>query len=441
MSRRRHKSVSKHQEPHLRVYRDRSVLVFADGSEVIFEEGRPSPEARQRYERLITVLAAGWLDRFYEELPASIQTVALTDTTAALLDQIVESVTSEVGRAVAGLTILQLVIKCLEPAQSIRLHKGGAGDFSWREGISMRRLDSRFVTPFLRKHNLLRINKDGLFMTRSLAENYPYTQFYKAAVRGAKQAWLDLIDQVELGVVPSCDALKYLLAKLRNRAERFMERAEYALQITRRWLATTPNPEQIESLILQHINNSSYSARLLEIGMHSFMQVLEDRKALNGRLVPLCQMRTANKKHRNIADVEVVNEEGVVIEAWDAKYGKPYLLDELYELAEKLEGKTPEVVGFVVNRSPDIRRDILETMHSIQEASGVEIHILALTDWLQFQLHRMGAEAHRAEIVQEWATAYAEILCQQRRDRAPVDEPADQWVEDWISLLEQELQG
>jgi hypothetical protein len=35
--------------------------------------------------------------------------------------------------------------------------------------------------------------------------------------------------------------------------------------------------------------------------------------------------------------------------------------------------------------------------------------------------------------------AYIECLCQKRRERAPIDEPADQWVRDWIALLEVEL--
>lgn len=439
MNSRKRKSPAKHCEPHLRVYHDRSVLIFEDGSKVVFKEGRPSDAARKRYERISDALSKGWLDRLYSELPAAMETVSLTEEIAALLTQIVEAVTSEVGRAVVGLTILQLTIKCIEPSQNVRLHKGGTGDFSWCEGISMRRLDSQFITPFLRKHSLLRINKDGLFMTRSLAENYPYTQFYKASVRGAKQAWLNLIDLVEAGAVESCIALKYLLAKLRNRAEYFNNRAENALQITQQWLKTSPSTDHIQQLILQHIDASSYSARLLEIGMHAFLQVLEDRQLLSGRLAPLCQMRTANKKHRNVADIEIVNEEGAILDAWDAKYGKPYLLDELYELEEKLEVKTPEVVGFVVNRDPDIRQDIRQVMLSIQEAFGVEIHILALPNWLALQRARVGIDAERDIITKEWAMAYVETLCQRRRDRAPIDEPADQWVEDWIKLIEEAI--
>ncbi len=37
-------------------------------------------------------------------------------------------------------------------------------------------------------------------------------------------------------------------------------------------------------------------------------------------------MRSANKKHGNIGDLEVL-EKSNIIEAWDAKYGKAYLRD------------------------------------------------------------------------------------------------------------------
>ncbi|OQX14013.1 MAG: hypothetical protein BWK73_10625 [Thiothrix lacustris] len=43
----------------------------------------------------------------------------------ALLTKLADSVTSEVGRALVDLTVLQLTIKAISPEQNIRLHKGG----------------------------------------------------------------------------------------------------------------------------------------------------------------------------------------------------------------------------------------------------------------------------------------------------------------------------
>jgi len=437
----RRNSKANQTEPHLRVYANRAVLVFEDGTEVVFEEGSQSQEAQSRYRQICDQLEKGWLDSLYEQLPNAVQDERLfvSEEVRQCIDQIVSSVTSEVGRAVAGLAVLQLCIKCLEPEQSIRLHKGGRGSFSWREGVSMRSLDSQFITPFLRKHDLLKINRYGLFMTRSLAENYPYTQFYKASVRGAKQAWLNLIDFVEAREADSCNALRYLLACLRNRAERFKSFADEAIRVTAQILQAATGQKELQSLISQHIRVSFYPARLLEVALHSFLQVLYAKHLLMGRLQPLCQMRTANKKHRNVGDIEIVNEYGNVIEAWDCKYGHRYLQDELFELGEKLRGKSVQLAGFVVDEPPEIRSETEQLMQEILEDTETEIKILTLDEWLHFQIERAGLQERAEPAVREWILAYVECLCQRRRDVAPIDEPADQWVQDWIHLAKKRL--
>ena len=69
---------------------------------------------------------------------------------------------------------------------------------------------------------------------------------------------------------------------------------------------------------------------------HGFMQAMHESHLLGDLdLVPMSQMRSANKKHGNIGDVEL-REGRVIVEAWDAKYGKPYLRDELEELRDKI---------------------------------------------------------------------------------------------------------
>jgi len=52
------------------------------------------------------------------------------------------------------------------------LHKGSvnSNSFSWVDGISMRVLDKNFVTPVLRKYNLLKLNADG-FMPKTKPED------------------------------------------------------------------------------------------------------------------------------------------------------------------------------------------------------------------------------------------------------------------------------
>ena len=93
----------------------------------------------------------------------------------------------------------------------------------------------------------------------------------------------------------------------------------------------TTDLESAISFIKSFVDESPYSARVFEIAMHAFFQVLQDKNVFEGVLKPLCQMRSANKKHGNIGDIEIVKKHGglEILESWDAKYGKPYLRDEL----------------------------------------------------------------------------------------------------------------
>ena len=280
-------------------------------------------------------MATGYL----EEKIATLSSVIfddLDDRFKILLKNMVDGVTSEVGRALVGLIFLQLTIKSISPEQNIRLHKGSNSrrKFSWVKGISMRSIDSSFNTPFLRKFGLLKLNKDGLFMTRSLAENYPYTSLYKAEMRGPFDDWISLVDAMEAKLFSAELALSYLLSLLKNRSDDFKEKAEALCKKSYgyEWHDFT----KIQNLIIKFFNSTDYSARAFEVTMHCFFQALQEIKLLDDlELVALSQMRSANKKHGNVGDIELM-ELSVIVEAWDAKYGKPYLRDELEELRDKL---------------------------------------------------------------------------------------------------------
>ncbi len=84
----------------------------------------------------------------------------------------------------------------------------------------MRTLDKSHITPILREYDLLRLNADGFMMTRSLAENYPYSKLYKAALRGGKSEWPEIVEDLESGELEALIGLKHLIALLINRSNK-----------------------------------------------------------------------------------------------------------------------------------------------------------------------------------------------------------------------------
>ena len=184
------------KEKHLDVYEDRYEL-HQNGETIDYYQGVQDQATQRRYALINQTLAEGYLERKF----SAVQTAdfsGLSERNKTLLRNMVDGITSEVGRALVGLAFLQLTIKSIAPQQSVRLHKGTTrrGSFSWVEGISMRTIDSTYNTPFLREHELLSLNKFGLFMTRSLAENCPYSSLCKAEIRGPFGDWIAIVDAI-----------------------------------------------------------------------------------------------------------------------------------------------------------------------------------------------------------------------------------------------------
>lgn len=423
---------------YLKVFLDKSELVHSDNKTEIFLEGSSSVNAKVRYKKIADALKDGFLEKLIvqcKDNPSAINFSGMSSTQIAIFDKLVSSITSEVGRALVGLTVLQLSVKSIIPEQSIRLHKAGnaRNNFSWKEGISMRSLDSHFITPMLRKHDLLKLNSFGFMMTRSLAENYPYSKVYKANMRGARNEWLEIVEEVELNKLNPLLGLQYLLSQLINNAQAFKVLASETLTLMEKYIAQNKpfSKEEATKVIVAHTNSSDYAARLMEISMHSLIQALQELGVMGGlELKPLSQMRSANKKHGNIADVEIADN-GEIVEAWDAKYGKQYLRDELEELADKLSThEDVDVAGFVTS-VPPIKLDELEgRMKDIEDTYGAKIMIVQYEEWVNIQFEKTGTGqlTSEEELSKEWIRAYVESIAQMRRDIAPIDEPCQHWL-------------
>lgn len=427
------------KEPKLEVYTDKSILFDTKRNKFVFAEGNVSSEAGNRLENVKKNLREGYLDKIISNMEENPE--ELPDISEEMLQNIkglVKAVTSEVGRALVGLTVLQLSIKSIVPEQSIRLHKGSTGGkFSWSEGMPMRSLDREFITPVLRKHGLLRLNADGFMMTRSLAENYPYSKLYKAAIRGGRDYWLNIVELIERGDANSESALKHLISQLINRSEKFTNLANETLSFLQKYLRKSPSSSDILKIITDYTESTAYSARIFEIVLHSFMQALEEENILEDVLKPLSQMRSANKKHGNVGDIELIEhiDSLLVIEAWDAKYGKPYLRDELEEINDKLlKHSETKIAGFVTDSEPVLKKDVIERAEDISLKHDCEIHIYSFKNWISYQQKRYGLDMEKISKI--WLLCFTESLCQKRRSKAPIDEPCDEWVGDLRNILE-----
>jgi hypothetical protein len=224
--------------------------------------------------------------------------------------------------------------------------------------------------------------------------------------------------------------LKYLLTVLLNRSDAFNSLADSAVNKVNAWLdqqklSLTEATAWVESVV----RDSEYSARIFEIAMHSLYQALDSLNKLPSPLKPLSQMRSANKKHRNVGDIELLqrSESRAIAEAWDAKFGKPYLRDELEELNDKLADH-PEtaVAGFVTSEAPDLSPDIESRISDLEDVHDVSISILDFPSWVAVSAERFQADG--SLLSARWIQCIIESLAQRRRNVAPIDEPCEAWL-------------
>lgn len=423
------------EEKHLDVYENRYEL-HQEGETTVYYQGFQNEATQDRYKLIIQTLASGYLESKINTLNEK-DFSGLSENNKQLLNNMVNGVTSEAGRALVGLVFLQLTIKSIAPDQSIRLHKGTTrrGSFSWVDGISMRSIDSTYNTPFLREKGLLNLNRYGSFMTRSLAENYPYTNLYKADMRGPFNDWIAIVDAIEDNTMPAELGLSFLMALLKNRSNQFQQKSELMCQLLANW--SNKSFDQIKNVISTFFNSTEYSARAFEVSMHSLLQAMKEMNLLgDADVVPLSQMRSANKKHGNIGDVELI-ENGVVFESWDAKYGKPYLRDELEELKDKLLTH-PEcrLAGFVVNSAIDFRKDIKSRKNELEMETATEIHLFSFDAWVDFEIRNLNLNSNQMDTLAfGWLKALVETFARKRLNLAPIDEPCEAWVDDLIRIL------
>jgi hypothetical protein len=432
--------MTKENKPYLIIYPEKSVLNDTDGNVYEYSEGKLSSDAKKRLNQIKKELEEGFLENLIKEcFSPDVNIGDISKEHKKHIETLVDSVTSEVGRAIVGLTVLQLTIKSIDKKQSVRLHKGsnGSGAFSWQEGIPMRVLDKNFITPVLRKFDLLRLNADGFMMTRSLAENYPYSKLYKAAIRGAREEWLTITDLAEGESFDSKVALKYLITQLINKSADFNAKAEALIILKAEYISQNKSFQDTFKTIVDYINSSTYSARIFEISIHSLFQAIDSKKCFPGYLVPLSQMRSANKKHGNIGDIELSYSKGGsdIIESWDAKYGKTYLRDELEELNDKLKfHPIAEIVGFITDSDPNLKTEITDRIKELEDIHSVKIEILNFKDWVNKQIEKY--ELDSDEIAKLWLNALVESICLKRREIAPIDEPSSVWIDELMKILE-----
>jgi DNA (cytosine-5)-methyltransferase 1 len=227
------------------------------------------------------------------------------------LDVVLQYAESQKG--VLAVVITSLIYKRLNPEQDIRNHQS-----SIPNGYSGRTFDSRYVTPFLKKQRFPSMAESG-WLTRSLEQKHPYDRQYTGAIKtNLKNAFLNILERVESGVLPEL-YLSYIFHAL------IKQRDEQSIQLAR---PVDISISRITHLLHNHFNDkyqSEGASRLPVLALYAAYECMmkEMRRFTNKQLLPLESHTSADSRSGRIGDIDVVDEQGEPFEGVEVKHGIP----------------------------------------------------------------------------------------------------------------------
>jgi DNA (cytosine-5)-methyltransferase 1 len=220
-------------------------------------------------------------------------------------------------KGVFTVIITLLAHKIYDPKQDIRNHQANmVGGFSGRS------IDTRYITPYLKKIGLPSMAESG-WLTRSLEQPYPYTLEYNGKISGAgvKGAFLNVLDALEKKEVSPDYLLKHLLYDVdklvRSREVKIVKLAT-SDQLTIRKIETFLDSQ------FSYNYGISGGSKLPVIALQALYSLIvaELKRYEKCTLKELGSHTASDKTSRAAGDIEVLKGDAL-FEAIEVKLGKP----------------------------------------------------------------------------------------------------------------------
>ena len=294
------------------------------------------------------------------------------------LDVIAEKSFTQKG--VFTVIITLLTHKIYNPVQDIRLHQS-----SLENGFSGRSIDTKFITPMLKKLNLPSMAESG-WLTRSLEQPYPYTLDYNGKIsdKKAREAFLKVIDYVQKNIIPPQNALQYLLFKVSQELE------SNHVKIIPLEKMNHLTIEQIYSFLNEQFFYKYHiygGAKLPVIAFHTIYQLIckELKRYEHCILSPLGNHNASDKTSRTSGDIEIFKD-GRLFETLEIKLDKKIDYHIIKIAQEKIYTYSPERYYILSAVGIDNQIECHDLIIEIKQKHGCQLIINGLLPTLKYYL-------------------------------------------------------
>lgn len=317
-------------------------------------------------------------------------------------------------KGVYTVLITLLVHKIYDPEQDIRKHQAN----SMSNGFSGRSIDTREITPTLKKIGLPAMSESG-WLTRSLEQPYPYTLDYNGKIGGknVKTSFLNILDSVENNSVDPKNILIKLLGIVSDVAK------SNQIEIVK--IKDSDNitiTEIIDFLSEQFFTpyKTHGGSKLPVIAIHSILTLLikELSRYKNCELNDLGSHTASDRTSKTSGDIEIFKN-GKLFESIEIKLDKPIDTHLLRNIKDKIYKHNPtryyilSCVPIKNNQEEKLQKIIA----SVKSEHGCQIIINGVIDTIKYYLRLinkcnsfMDIYLKRIEIDNELQLEHKEIL-------------------------------
>lgn len=312
----------------------------------------------------------------------------LTNNQQSWLFKIISN--AESFKAIVTVLTTSLIKKIENPKQDIRYHKN-----ELKGGYSGRTFDTKFITPFFKKHFPRFAMKESGWLTRSIEQPHPFTFKFPGKIRNkeVKQAFLQILNDIEENKANPENyliALFILLAREIIRSNSLL--SKHKLNFQKKNLTINLIIENLKEHFFTKYKNAGAS-RLPVIAIYSVYEILlRDTARYNGKkLLPLKSHVASDIKAKEIGDVEIVDKKRKsIFEGVEIKHGIPIDFLIVRDAYEKIKNIPIERYYILTTAEPNIKRGeekkVLQLVNEVRKNHGCEIVVNGLIHSLKYYL-------------------------------------------------------
>ena len=284
------------------------------------------------------------------------------------------------NKAVLSVTVTLLTCKIVNPEQDIRYHYARMSG-----GFSARSIDTKHITPFMKKVSFPAMQESG-WKTNTLAIDMPYDFNYPGVIKPVevKNAFLELVDQIQTKGVSAKDVLLYMFILLvRQREGMNVELAKpHTLSIS-----------AIISLLEDHFTakySSTGASRLPVLAVYAAYQCMMNQvlRYSDKTLCPLESHNSPDTQSGRIGDIDVNYPDNTAFEGVEVKHDLKITRGFISDAYEKF--KIFRTDRYYILTTADMNNadwnGINEEIYRIAQVHGCQVIVNGVYDTLRYYL-------------------------------------------------------